>query len=510
MEKWCILPDNLIQDIAREDNIVLRSLARFCDCTEEQLIRVLKMRNKKTHLPYEVLTPSFGGLHSYGYEKYWKTSWKKKRLISIPNNDLKKIQEMIKERLSYIPVSLACTGGKPWDSAQKNAEMHRYNPYMIAIDIKNAYPSIDTHRVYKNLQWALAKPLKIWCPLLEKDEDKDLFVKAITHLCVSENQLPQWASTSTQIQNIVMAWFDPKIEKKLPELQGAKMVYSRYADDITVSFPHFSTKSVLEEKLWKYASDFFINPYPTPQEDPPTAEKLRTLVENFAKETFILSDDFEFKFLQEKIKEIEEYIEGREYDRWIISKEEKYAYIGIIHKYKQQIKYSGRRIADVADEIIEVIGNEWRKINFRKYNTRTPQSNTDREINGMTFDSRGNRGIDKRKKARYMRLLDDLTSMSIDELRNSEFYKYKLKLNVIFENEDGGLSIYATHAKNIINGVYNYIASIYGKDDFDNSRIPKDLSAALHAAKEKREDYVAREEKNPKKRRKKDDDLPFL
>ena len=109
-----------------------------------------------------------------------------------------------------------------------------------------------------------------------------------------------------------------------------------------------------------------------------------------------------------------------------------------------------------------------------------------------------------------MRLLDDLTSMSIDELRNSEFYKYKLKLNVIFENEDGGLSIYATHAKNIINGVYNYIASIYGKDDFDNSRIPKDLSAALHAAKEKREDYVAREEKNPKKRRKKDDDLPFL
>jgi hypothetical protein len=37
----------------------------------------------------------------------------------------------------------------------------------------------------------MTKALKYWCPLLEKDEDKELFIRAITHLCVSENQLPQ-------------------------------------------------------------------------------------------------------------------------------------------------------------------------------------------------------------------------------------------------------------------------------------------------------------------------------
>jgi len=72
-------------------------------------------------------------------------------LISIPEDDLENVQETIKERLSYIPVSLACTSGKAGDSAQKNAEMHRYNPYLITLDIKNAYPSINTRRVYENL-----------------------------------------------------------------------------------------------------------------------------------------------------------------------------------------------------------------------------------------------------------------------------------------------------------------------------------------------------------------------
>ena len=64
----------------------------------------------------------------------------------------------------------------------------------------------------------MTKSLKFWCPLLETDEEKDLFIRAVTHLCVAQNQLPQGASTSNQIQNIVMSLFDTKIEKKIPEL----------------------------------------------------------------------------------------------------------------------------------------------------------------------------------------------------------------------------------------------------------------------------------------------------
>lgn len=59
------------------------------------------------------------------------------------------------------------------------------------MDIKNAYPSIDTRRVYKNLLGSLYKPLDTRCPFLETKENKELFVKAITHLCVNNNALPQ-------------------------------------------------------------------------------------------------------------------------------------------------------------------------------------------------------------------------------------------------------------------------------------------------------------------------------
>lgn len=134
------MPDNLLQELSREGNVVLYSLSRFCECSKKDLIEVLMRRNT-----------TFEG-NTYGYRKYEKQVGKKKRTIREPYHELKKIQQIIKERLSQIPVSLACTAGKSGDSVEKNTEMHRYNQYLITLDIKNAYPSITTHRVYKNLQ----------------------------------------------------------------------------------------------------------------------------------------------------------------------------------------------------------------------------------------------------------------------------------------------------------------------------------------------------------------------
>jgi hypothetical protein len=72
-------------------------------------------------------------------------------LIRKPVPELKAIQEKIRQRLLFIPVSDAATAGME-SSAEKNADLHRYHPYLITLDIKKAYPSIDTHRVYKNLE----------------------------------------------------------------------------------------------------------------------------------------------------------------------------------------------------------------------------------------------------------------------------------------------------------------------------------------------------------------------
>jgi hypothetical protein len=48
------------------------------------------------------------------------------------------------------------------------------------------------------------------------------------------------------------------------------------------------------------------------------------------------------------------------------------------------------------DAIIKVIGNQGRTINPKKIHTRTPQSNTDREINGLVFDREGKRSLNKK------------------------------------------------------------------------------------------------------------------
>lgn len=154
LEKGCILPHNLVAEIVREDSVVLRSLARFCACTQEEIIKTLELRNMQ-HADGAI---SVNGKEEikrvlYGYRYYDKKKGKgKTRPICTPEVTLGRIQAVIKERLAQIPVSLSATGGKPGDSDVRDGDLHRYHPYLLSMDIKDAYPSIDTHRVYKNLQ----------------------------------------------------------------------------------------------------------------------------------------------------------------------------------------------------------------------------------------------------------------------------------------------------------------------------------------------------------------------
>lgn len=481
MEKWCILPDNLVKELIREDNRVLYSLSRFCACTKEELLDIFQKRSESDeHL-------------GYGYKIRRQKIGSKIRPIRIPYDKLKKAQEIIKNRLSYIPVSLSATWGKPWDSVEKNTDIHRHNPYLITLDIKDAYPSIDTHRVYKKLQWAMTKSLKFWCPLLETDEEKDLFIRAVTHLCVAQDQLPQWASTSNQIQNIVMSLFDTKIEKKIPELSWSHIVYSRYADDMTISFPHFSTMDVLKEKMENYIKRMstehtyverpkkklspiqemelgFKSMELHEQNKKTHKENLSAMLNDFDNDTFIVTDRFEISYVQEKIQRMRFLIEVDFDLKW----DEKTELIGRLDTFRKNIKFSGRRIEHIQKEIIKIIWSDGRKINQKKIKTRTPQSNTDREINGMTFDRKGNRGLAVKKKTRYLRMFDDLIKCGVNDLFNNTFYREKFKIE--YGSDNCVSSIIST-----INGCYNYITSVYGKWN-----VPKDLENGYQRAVKKR------------------------
>ncbi|MDR0859876.1 MAG: hypothetical protein LBO09_02615 [Candidatus Peribacteria bacterium] len=289
--------------------MVLESLARFCNTTTKNLLEVLIQRNtppkyeEDKHEEDDKSNPR--DYFAFGYKKYRKKVNNKVRELREPIPKLKVIQNTIRDRLLSIPVSLTSMAGKKKDSAEKNAELHRYNPYLITLDIKNAYPSITTHRVYKNLEGSLWNALDIRAPLLTTDEktttanNKKLFISALTHLCVSEDELPQGAPTSNQIQNIVMRGFDTKIEKKLPELSCSHLIYSRYADDITLSFLHYTTKDVLEEKF-----SYYLN-----KSKKADSETLEVLLQQFEKEKFVATDNFERKYITEKIDEFREIIQ---------------------------------------------------------------------------------------------------------------------------------------------------------------------------------------------------------
>ena len=164
---------------------MLHSLSRFCSCTKKELLSTLISRNTEHGFENNRWT-------TFGYKKYKKKINKKTRELREPTPELKTIQDNIRKLLINIPVSLCSTAGKEGDSAEKNAELHRYNRYLITLDIKNAYPSIDTRRVYENLKGALlGKNLNTRAPLLKTPDKQELFIRALTHLCVSENELPQ-------------------------------------------------------------------------------------------------------------------------------------------------------------------------------------------------------------------------------------------------------------------------------------------------------------------------------
>ncbi|MDR0650819.1 MAG: hypothetical protein LBG59_05480, partial [Candidatus Peribacteria bacterium] len=230
--------------------MVLESLARFCHTNQKTLLEVLTLRNMVNEQPffpyysYRKCSISAGGTKAknYGEQK------QKLREIRQPSPNLKRIQKAIQEHLMQIPISLNATSG-PKKSAEKNAERHRDHPYLITLDLKDAFPSVNTKRIYTNLKGALRHALDIWAPLLQGEDEqvtaqnKQLFLRALTHLCVLENELPQGAPTSPQIQHIVMSKTDNEIEKLLPEFFGHyRAVYSRYVDDLAISFSQYPTK----------------------------------------------------------------------------------------------------------------------------------------------------------------------------------------------------------------------------------------------------------------------------
>ena len=150
------------------------------------------------------------------------------RMISAPDKELKAIQDTIYHRiLLSVNVHPAATGFRRQHSIVDNVRPHLGKRYVLKTDIHDFFTSIRCPRVKKTFE-------KIGYP-------KNIS-KVLGELCCMRRHLPQGASTSPVLSNIIAYEMDRKLAAMAEEFG---LTYSRYADDLTFSGDVFPKDQVL-------------------------------------------------------------------------------------------------------------------------------------------------------------------------------------------------------------------------------------------------------------------------
>lgn len=140
------------------------------------------------------------------------------RKIDEPLPNLKIIQRWILENILYkINVSPYAKGFVPGRSIRENARFHRDQDMVLTIDIKNFFPSlsiIHVTSIFKSFGYS----------------QRISFVLA--KLCTLNGTLPQGASTSPALSNLIFLPLDKRIAEYC---RKREIRYTRYADDLTFS-----------------------------------------------------------------------------------------------------------------------------------------------------------------------------------------------------------------------------------------------------------------------------------
>ena len=141
------------------------------------------------------------------------------REISAPSYELKILQKWILVNiLEKQETSKYCTAFcKNKNGLKENAVFHKEQKYLLEIDLMDFYPSISKVMV-----------ANLFRRLGYTNEISQVF----TSVCTFRNKLPQGGITSPCISNLVTKYLDEKIADYC---SNKKIIYSRYADDLTFS-----------------------------------------------------------------------------------------------------------------------------------------------------------------------------------------------------------------------------------------------------------------------------------
>lgn len=182
-----------------------RQLAAFLDVEyNRQLIyHIYRVPDDKKYLSFEMLKKG-GGV----------------RKISAPATHLKSIQAALAQKLEeiYTPQNPA-HGFIKTKSIITNADQHIARRYVLNVDLKNFFGTINFGRVRGMF---MAHPYNI----------PGKVATVLAQICCHDNELPQGAPTSPIISNMICSRLDSDL-RRLAQKHGCR--YTRYADDITFS-----------------------------------------------------------------------------------------------------------------------------------------------------------------------------------------------------------------------------------------------------------------------------------
>ncbi|MBN2499957.1 MAG: RNA-directed DNA polymerase [Anaerolineales bacterium] len=145
------------------------------------------------------------------------------RQINVPAVQLKNIQRRLHEALQVIHKSkLPSHGFERERSIVTNAEAHVKQKFVLNLDLKDFFPSINAGRV-----WGMFQTVPFNC--------NEKVASILANICTFKNELPQGAPTSPIVSNMLCRKLDSELQKLAKKYNAT---YTRYADDITISFSY--------------------------------------------------------------------------------------------------------------------------------------------------------------------------------------------------------------------------------------------------------------------------------
>lgn len=172
------------------------------------------------------------------------------REIWSPYPKLKKAQRWILDNILHnLPTHGSAHGFVQGKSIKTNAQIHTDSQWIVKLDIKDFFPTINWRRVKGVFRHAgYSEQIATLLALLCTEAPREVVQQQNTELLValSERCLPQGSPTSPTLTNIICLTLDRRLTG-LAEKHGLR--YSRYADDLTFSLPNATKADENSENL---------------------------------------------------------------------------------------------------------------------------------------------------------------------------------------------------------------------------------------------------------------------